>query len=169
MGMKYHPKYSSYIPMLLTALGRVKGDVLEMGTGMVSTQLLHWICLDQGRQLYSYENDECFYEIAKLCEVDFHRVHYVLDWDAIDIERPWGIALLDHAPASRRKEDARRLAHHAQVILLHDSQGRSDKHYHYREILPLFRYRFVYGKAMPQTMAVSNFVDVGTWGKPRGG
>lgn len=163
MGMNYHPKYSSYVPMLLMALDRVGGDVLEMGTGIVSTHLLHWICFEQGRQLYSYENDMRFYEIAKKCEADFHRVHYAPDWDATDIERPWGVVLLDHAPAIRRKEEARRLARHAQVILLHDSQGRSDRHYHYQEILPLFRYRLGYGKALPQTMAVSNFVDVGKW------
>lgn len=160
MGMKTHPKYSSYLPLLLTMLERVGGDVLEMGTGLVSTQVLHWICFDQGRRLHSYENDLAYYNSAKPCEADFHKVHFVEDWDDADIERPWGVALLDHAPAIRRKEDARRLAHHAQVLVLHDSQGRSSKHYHYEEILPLFRYRYGYGKALPQTMAVSNFVDI---------
>jgi hypothetical protein len=161
--MKFHPKYCSYITPLVRALMRVEGDVLEMGTGVVSTHFLHWMCLDQGRRLVSYENNPYYYKLAKLCEADFHEVHFVEDWDDADIERPWGIALIDHAPAIRRKEDIRRLAPYAQVIVYHDSQGRSNKHYHYEEIHPLFRYRMGYGKALPQSTTVSNFVDVGAW------
>jgi len=161
--MKLHPKYCSYFAMLVKALEKVPGDVLEMGTGPNSTFFLHWLCLDQGRQLCSYENSEPYYKIAKVCESPAHKVFFVEDWDEIDIERPWGIALLDHAPAIRRKDDARRLAQYAQCILLHDSQGRARKHYHYEELYPLFRYIYGYGKARPHTLAVSNFVDVRTW------
>lgn len=163
MGMKFHPKYCSYIAPLVMALNRVQGDVLEMGTGIVSTHFLHWMCLDQGRTLVSYENSPFYYEIAKKCEDTFHKVCLVNHWDDAEIERPWGIALVDHAPAIRRKDDIRRLADYAQVIIYHDSQGRSNKHYHYEEIHPLFRYRQGYGKALPQTTMVSNFVDVSAW------
>lgn len=165
MGMKFHPKYCSYFPLLVQALNEVPGDVLELGSGLHSTSFLHWMCLDQDRELHTYEANPGFYKIAKLCETDWHKVHLVEDWALAPIERPWGIALIDQAPAIRRKEDARRLADWAQVILLHDSQGRASKHYHYEEILPLFRYRGGYGKALPQTTAISNFVDVRSWAK----
>lgn len=163
MGMRFHQKYCSYLPLLVKALEKVEGDVLELGAGIYSTFFLHWMCLDQGRQLHSYDNDKRYYDIIKACEADFHKVHYVTDWSAIDIERPWGIVLADHAPAIRRKEDVRRLANFAQCIILHDSQGRAKKHYHYEEIIPLFRYRCGYDKALPQTTVVSNFIDVRKW------
>lgn len=161
--MKFHPKYCTYIPLLVKALAEVPGDVLEMGTGIVSTHVLHWMCLEQGRQLVSYENNPYYYKIAKLCEADFHQVLFVEDWDNIKIEYEWAIALVDHAPAGRRRVDIRRLADCARVVLIHDSQGRSKHHYHYNEILPLFRFRCVWWKARPYTTALSNFVDVGKW------
>ena len=162
MGIKYHPKYCSYFPLLLKALEMVDGDVLELGAGLNSTFFLHWFCHDRGRQLHTYDNSPFYYEIAQKCASDSHTVHLVDDWNAVDLERAWGVVLVDHAPASRRKEEARRLANHAQVILLHDSQWKAERHYHYKEVYPLFRYRYDY-PAKPQTTAVSNFVDVGAW------
>jgi len=157
------PRYCSYIPMLVKAMMRVTGDVLELGAGIHSTYFLHWLCKDQGRQLYTYENDKGHYNLVKECEADFHHIYLVDDWDAIDIERPWGVVLIDHSPASRRRKDVKRLAFYAKCIVLHDSQGRSDRHYRYSEIWPLFRYRRGYGKAIPQTTVVSNFIDVIKW------
>jgi len=123
--MKFHPKYCSYFAPLVKALQEVDGDVLELGAGLSSTFFLHWMCLDQGRKLFSYDNDPVFYEIAKKCESDSHKVFLVDQWSEIDIERPWGIVLVDHAPAIRRL--------------------------------------YGYGKALPQTLVLSNFVDVGAW------
>lgn len=161
--MKFHPKYCSYIPLLIRALAEVPGDVLEMGTGVVSSQVLHWMCLDQDRQLVSYENNDYYYQIAKKCEADFHQIIFVENWDDAEIDRQWGIALIDHAPAGRRWIDIARLANYAQVVLIHDSQGRSKKHYHYDEILSMFQYRHVWWKALPYTTILSNFIDVSKW------
>ena len=163
--MKLHPKYCSYFALLVKALEKVPGDVLEMGTGPNSTFFLHWMCLEQGRQLHSYDNSSRYFDIIKACETDWHHVYLVDDWDTADIEREWGIAFVDHAPAIRRKDDIRRLADYASVILFHDSQGRSGKHYHYEEILPLFKHVYVYDKVMPRTTVVSNVVPVHTWGE----
>lgn len=165
MGIKFHPKYCSYYAPLVKALQEIDGDVLELGAGISSTSFLHWMCLDQGRNLFSYENHDLYYRIAKKCESDTHKVFKVDRWEDIDIERPWGVVLIDLAPAIRRKEEARRLAPYAQCILLHDSQGRSRKHYHYEEIVPLFKYRYGYVKALPQTLVLSNFVDVAKWAR----
>jgi hypothetical protein len=161
--MNWHPKYCSYIPLLLTAMKHVGGDVLELGTGPISTRLLHWVCLEQGRKLVSYENSGRYFEMAKACESPWHEVKFAENWDGIDIARPWGIALVDHGPPERRVIEARRLANHAQVILLHDTQWQQEKHYGYRAMFPEFRYRYTYNKHRPHTTAVSNFVDVSTW------
>ena len=161
--MNFHPKYCSYFALLVKALENVPGDVLELGGGLHSTSFLHWMCLDQDRMLYTYENVPESFEIVNLCASDTHQVILVDHWDDAPIERQWGIALVDHKPGIRRKDDIRRLAEYAQCIIFHDSQGRSKKHYHYEEIIPLFRYRRGYGKAMPQSTVVSNFIDVRAW------
>lgn len=163
MGVRFRPKFCSFYAPLIRALAHVSGSVLDLGAGVHSTFLLHWLCLDEGRELWTYEHDPAFYDLVRECESPTHHIVLVDDWDDADIERPWGVALVDHGPAIRRKEEIRRLTDWAQVILYHDSQGRAEKHYHYQEILPLFRYRCGYSKALPQTTAVSNFVDISGW------
>ena len=171
--MNLHKKYCSYIPALVKALEMVKGDVLELGAGPHSTPFLHWMCLWQGRNLVTYESNPKFYNMVKHCqdskyEKEFHTVVFVEDWDKIFIEKPWGVVLVDHAPAKRRVEEVKRLQGWAECLVIHDSQGRSDNHYHYREVYPLFLYKRNYSKwsngvTMPQTTLLSNFVDVSRW------
>lgn len=170
--VKLVPKYSSYLAPLVKALEKVEGDVLELGTGPYSTVFLHWMCIEQDRSLVSYENDKEYYDLAKRCEDlgredGSHSVFFVEDWDDAEIEvplhHPWGIVLVDHAPAGRRKEEVRKLANRAQCIIIHDSSWKSEKHYHYKEIYPLFKYRYDYKKVKPQTTVLSNFIDVAKW------
>ena len=164
MGLKLYKEYCSYIPALVKALNTVDGAVLEMGSGIYSTPFLHWLCFDSQRELVTYESDKQFYDMAKQCESDFHKVHLVSDWDDAKIERGWAVALVDHAPTIRRKDDIRRLADFARCLVVHDTQGRSNKHYHYDEIYPLFKYRRGYGRGvLPQTIVLSNYIDVTSW------
>ena len=161
--MKFHKKYCSYIPALVTALSMTDGDVLELGAGIYSTFLLHWLCLDAGRELVTYENNESYYNMVKHCESDLHKVHFVEDWADTDIEKAWGVVLIDHAPAIRRKDDIERLAYCAYCVVVHDTQGRGNKHYRYDKIYPLFKYKKGYSGLLPQTLILSNFTDVSKW------
>jgi len=144
-----------------------EGDVLELGSGLHSTFLLHWMCLVHDRQLVTYENNRKFYDMVKHCETDHradhHKVIFVDDWDAIEIAKEWGVALVDHSPSIRRKEEMKRLADYAQAVVVHDTQGRSKKHYHYRDAFPFYKYKKGYPKLMPQTLILSNFRDVSKW------
>jgi hypothetical protein len=141
----------------------VDGDVLELGAGIYSTLLLHWVCFDSNRLLVTYENYERYYNMVKHCESELHKVILVERWDDADIERDWGVVLVDHAPAIRRKDDIKRLADYAKVIVVHDSQGRARKHYHYEEVYPLFKYKCGYAKSLPHSVILSNFVDMDGW------
>lgn len=156
---KLHPKVWSYIPALMKALQNTNGPVLELGAGF-GTFFMHWVCY--GRELHTYESNEHYYELVRRCESDTHHVHRVSYWDAVDIERPWAVALVDHAPPERRRVEAARLSQHAQCILIHDSQWTQEHHYHYKEIYPLFKYRSD-TLIKPRTTMLSNFVDVGLW------
>jgi hypothetical protein len=165
MGIKWHPKWCSYIAPLVRALSLTPGDVVELGAGLHSTYLLHWLCLDQGRELYTYENSRYWYDIAAVCTADWHHVELVADWDDVLLERWWGVALVDHAPMDRRATDIVRLADWAQIVLVHDSQGRDERHYHLKAVWPHFSYVASYTRMLPHTTICSNSIDVRRWFK----
>ena len=166
--MKLNKNYCSYYPALVKALEMTSGDVLELGAGLFSTMFLHWMCLHQDRKLITYENNRDYYEMVKHCdgdrhENDFHKIFFVHDWDSIVVERPWGIAFVDHGPGERRIKEIERLESYAQCLVVHDSQGRHDSKYHYSEIYPLFKYRQLYGSFQSQAILLSNYIDVTKW------
>jgi len=86
-------------------------------------------------------------------------VHCISDWDAVDLSEQWNVAFVDHAPDNRRWKEVRRLLH-ADYVVIHDTEGRNDKKYHFSKIRPLFKYEFEYGAAYPHTSIFSNKHDV---------
>jgi len=68
--------------------------------------------------------------------------------------------LIDQTPDSSRREEARRLANLAKYIIIHDSNGRQEKVYHYSEIYPLFKYRTIWDKDSRHATVLSNLVDL---------
>ena len=101
-------------PLVIVARN-TSGPVLELGVGDYSTPLLHALCKGAGRDLVSYDGDPGWGARygARIAE----------NWDAIPIERPWGLAIVDHAPYYRRIIDARRLAPWAEVTFIHDTEA----------------------------------------------
>lgn len=161
MSVRYNPAWSSHLPVLIKVLGLSKGSVLEFGIGMFSTPVLHWLCLDSDRELVSYENNLEYFNQNKRFITDNHKINFVEDWDRINIENiHWGVVFIDHNPMERRKIDIKRLANKADYIIIHDSQWKEDCYYHYKEIYPLFKYRYDYTKQKPFTTVLSNFKDL---------
>ncbi len=159
MGIKLKPAYGSHIPVLLKLLSMTNGDVLELGTGMFSTPFLHWACYQ--RHLVSYESDfEYYYQFSRFFRAPHHEVHLVNDWDTIEIERPWDIALIDHSPPERRVVDALRLANWAKFIVVHDTQVQAEKTYGYNAIYGNFKYRFDHVVDRVGTTVLSNSFDL---------
>lgn len=155
-------KQGTHIPMLVKIFDMSKGDVLELGSGYFSTTLLRWLCEMTGRKLYSYETDQFWYKKATLSPVDFHKVFLInkRDWNDAEIERPWGMVLIDHSPDERRWVEIKRLANLAEYIVIHDSNLSEVKQYGYEKIWNLFKYRYDYTKLNPNTTVVSNFHDL---------
>jgi len=53
------PSEGSHIPVLIKILNISEGPVLELGTGLNSTPVIHWICNGQNqRHIESYESNE---------------------------------------------------------------------------------------------------------------
>lgn len=153
-------KQATHIPMLVKVFELTDGDVLELGTGFFSTTVLKWLCEMANRTLYSYESSEFWYNKAKGKQVDYQKLFKVNNFDEADIERHWSMAFIDHSPDERRWKEIKRLANHAEYIVIHDSNLSEFKDYGYEKIWSLFRYRYDFKKYNPNTTVVSNFHDL---------
>jgi hypothetical protein len=158
-------RMATHLPLLVRAFDVSKGDVLEMGTGYFSTLILRWLCEMFDRQLYSYESNFRWFTRNNKKPKPFHHMTYVLSYDDAPIERPWGLAFIDHGPNPRRVVDIKRIAGHAEYIVIHDTQPAGKwadlpGDYHYEEIWPLFIHRYDYIKVLPFSSVVSNFHDL---------
>ncbi len=151
----------SHIPVLIKVMEISKGDVLELGTGLNSTPLFHWLCSVQGRKMDSYESDKMFHRHAWNYHTDWHGVHKVEDWDKdFQVDRHWGVIFIDHAPGKRRNVEMGRVANNADYVIVHDTEPKSDWHYNYSNHFDKYKYRYDFTQTYPHTSVFSNFKDL---------
>jgi hypothetical protein len=146
--------------MLLVAMERTQGGVLELGAGVFSTPVLHWLCEKQKRNLLTIENDRKWFNFTRqYLRTKYHKFIYVKSWDdaAPHINKEWDVVLVDHSPSGRRVHEIKLLANLAKYIVVHDSEPWKEKAYHYSQIYPLFKYRFDFDLADHATVVLSNF------------
>lgn len=152
--------YASHLPILAGLVENTKENIVEFGMGF-STTLLHAMCKQTERKIFSYENDRKWYEKFKGYECDWHEINYVEDWDTIPtLQALNSLVFLDHRPAMRRRVDALRLKYTANIIVLHDSEPEMDKFFGYKRIYPEFEYVYQYTACKPHTAVLSNFIDL---------
>lgn len=153
--------YSSHLPVLMTTMLKTQGPVLELGTGVFSTPVLHWMCAPR-RPIVSCESDRLWFDrVAAAYREYWHDVQLIEDWDAIHIEWPWSVAFLDHEP-HRRATDLARLKGNASCIVVHDTEVED---HHLEPVLSGFRYRYDWRRMAPWTTVVSDTIDVAQWFK----
>ncbi len=157
VSMRVSIRYGSHLPVLMAAMQATSGPVLELGAGVFSTPILHWLCTLAKRELMTYDNDRKYLDWAHNYTNEYHTLSHVANWDAAVIERPWSMALVDHSPSERRVVEIERLAPFARYIVVHDTNGRYERHYHYSTIWPLFAYRYTFDAVEPSTTVVSTF------------
>ena len=156
-------RYSTHIPVLLEAMRMTKGDVLELGPGVFSTPLLHWLCETKKRNLLTIETDPLWFRFcSKYFRTDFHKFMKVDHWDQAKeaINKAWDVAFVDHSPSGRRIVEIEQLANLAKLVVVHDSEERKDYEYHYSKIYPLFKYRYDFKEVDHNTVLLSNFIDL---------
>lgn len=158
--MRVSVRYGTHLPALLQACLKTRGAVLELGVGVFSTPILHWLCAIQGRKLLTIDNDSDWYDWGLQYRNFNHQMFLVDGWEDAPIEHAWDVALIDHSPDYRRAIEIERLAGYARYIVCHDANGRYHKQYGYDKTFPLFAHRTVYDKADPHTVVLSNFVDL---------
>lgn len=155
---------ASHLPILAKIMDNSIGPVLEMGMGYYSTPFLYWKCKEQNRKLISLENDAKWMDKLEMTdrdELNFY-AHHIEDWNDPRIENNhWGVVLIDHRPAKRRRIDAKRLSQKADFVIMHDSEPEIDRFYRYGYAYKHFKYRYDYEKVgNPRTTILSNFVDL---------
>jgi hypothetical protein len=159
MSLRLRAGRGSHLPMLMKAVSETDGPILELGCGVYSTIFLHWSCWLPKRRLVTYENNPRFFAFLQGHERDYHEVHCVDDWDAIDISEPWSVAFIDHEPGPRRGVELGRLTH-AEYVVAHDTEHRNDHKYEYCKNHKLYKYQYEYKATSPHTSIFSNVHDV---------
>lgn len=156
--------------MLLEAMKRTSGDVLELGPGVFSTPILHWLCEKDKRNLVTIENNLGWLRFCrKYFRTDYHKFYYVENWDDADalINKQWDVVLVDHSPSARRVVEIRKLANLAKYIVVHDANEWHEKVYHLSTIYPLFKYKFLFMGTEPHTVVLSNFESLNNFMIPQ--
>ena len=154
------PGWSSHLPVLIKAVQHTVEPVLELGAGLFSTPVLHWLCEKQKRKLITLESDPKFYSFISVFSSKTHEVRFVEDWDKEDLDRKWGVALIDHL-RGRRAIDALRLRDNTEYIILHDTEKRHYEKFRYNAAFwTNFNYVYHWKFADPSTTIVSNKSDL---------
>ncbi len=156
-------RYSTHLPVLMECMKRTTGDVLELGPGVFSTPILHWMCKTKNRQILTIESNQNWLDFCqKYYRTDNHKFMFVSQWsEAIEkISKPWDVALVDLSPDVDRKEMIKVLANNAKYIIVHDADDAQEKHYQLSTIKSLFKYYWRFEDVEPATAVYSNLVDL---------
>ncbi len=158
--------------VLFAALYATQGAVLELGSGMTSTPIIHNIAVvQQGRDVFTVDSNSDWlqqftsmggphhsfglvssaypnqpYRFLQFKPAHFRRWEDV--WDG-----SYGLVFVDQAPASERRQDIQRRRNASDVMVVHDTNVM--KSYRYEPLLSTFSYRYKF-----RHKAIKTFTDV---------
>jgi hypothetical protein len=149
--------WSTHMPMLIKLVQATNGSVMELGAGLFSTPLLHWLCAEKRRRLVTYEDNEEYYKFSKTFQSRNHHIRLVKDWRKVPIKGHYSVILVDHT-TKRRAKDAIKWKDNADYIILHDTEA--PRCYGWDRVYPYFKYVYHWKGSHPQTSVVSNTQDL---------
>lgn len=151
--------YTTHNAVLVKTLLNSEGLVIELGGGIFSTPLLHWLCKMQNRELITYEQEPNYYAFERQFQSRQHRIRFVDDWDKIPIPKHAGVVFVDHHPPKRRMIETLRFKDVADFIVVHDTE-RESREYNLPEVFAQFKYRHDWKDCKPWTSVFSNLKDL---------
>jgi hypothetical protein len=155
--MKFPSKeYTTHMPMLIKCVQATDGGVLELGSGLSSTPLLHWLCQEKARQLWTFEEEEDYYKFARKFQSKNHRIR-LIDFKDFNVKGHWSVALVDQS-TKQRTPSILYLKDKVDYIVIHDTEGKEV--YGYDEVWKHFKYVYHWKGCTPWTSVVSNFKDL---------
>lgn len=144
--------YGSFLPVLMKTLSLTDGSIVECGTGIYSTPLLHWFGVLSKRHVSSFDNAREFADLASQYASDSHDVYFVDSYSDVTSPKECDVVLIDNFPMEEREGLIKHFADIAKYIVVHDSNPQM--------FMNLTKYRFDYDKDAPATSVFSNTVDV---------
>jgi len=157
-------EYTTHMKVLVHMVQATSGPIIEIGGGLFSTPLLHWLCAEERRKLVTYEDNQLFERFLASFVSRSHSIVMVNDWNQIDLKTHWSLAFVDHDPVNdlknitkRRQEMILNLKGKADYIVIHDT---NDKGYGTGEFWNNFKYVYHWNYATPNTSVVSDFKDI---------
>lgn len=116
----------SHLFLLIRMFDLSKGDILEIGTGYYSTLILHWLATMTKRHVYSYENNEYWYNKIKKKGNEYHHIIFSNDLDNEDFyNKHWGLVFIDNSPANKRPIELEKFKNNADYIVVHDTNPKN--------------------------------------------
>lgn len=163
--------YATHQAMLARCVVETSGPVMELGTGLYSTPILHAICMGLGRDLVSIDDNAEWLKTsrrhARYDRNPRHQWRHVTGgWQSMAIESPrafgidadrWSVVLVDQTPIPARALSVTRLRGCADLIVCHDSEHRI---YGYEPVLAPFQFRAERQRGAPWTTVVSDTMDL---------
>ncbi len=146
---------STHLPVLIKLVQATTGPVAELGSGVFSTPVLHWLCL--GRKLVTYENNKEYFDFAYKFRSRKHVTVLLNKWKEVNARKHWSVVFIDLEPSAERGKAAIRQKDTADFVVLHDSEN--PEQYGYTEVWQHFKYRYDYYHVDASTTVVSNFID----------
>jgi len=151
----------SHIPTLVKVLENSSGDVLELGGGIYSTAIIDMMCNKTKRKILTLENNEEWYKQIEGYQSDYHNVFHVRNWSPnYYVHSYWNVAFVDFNPTIERREAVKRLANCTDFIIVHDTSGRHEKKYQFKEVFETFKYKHTSTDIDPHTTVLSNFKNL---------
>ena len=155
--------YSTHQVPLISAVMQTKGAIIELGTGIYSTPLLHEIC--GNRPLLSVDSDPEWLDNFRYLETENHKLLAIEnhDWlqseayiNTLANEGGIGVVFVDQGDVEARAVSIAFCADKADIIVVHDSNVAA---YGYPEAFEPFRYMYEYTPHTLHTVVLSNVVD----------
>jgi predicted O-methyltransferase YrrM len=153
---------STHFPVLIKLAQMTTGPILELGSGIFSTPLLHWLCFRDKRRLLTIESYKHYLDFANKFKTDWHEVRFLDPRKEPVIEENFSIVFIDHSPKKPRTRgsDALLFKDKAAFIVLHDAGEDGHKKYGYDILYPEFKYRYDWKGCWPATTVLSNKQDI---------
>ena len=155
-------EWNSHLPLLYSALELTRiGNVYEFGMGDNSTPFLHDYCLKHNRNLLSFDDKLEWINKFSVMNSPTHVMRHIKDWNLINYSNAKiSVALIDNEPNETRAENIWRISKITQIIIIHDTEDKSERYFLYNRIWHLFKYRKDYEKIRARASAVSNMIDL---------
>lgn len=153
---------STHFPALIRCVQLTDGPVLELGSGLFSTPLLHWLCYEKRQILVTCEGYKHYLEFAAKFKTPWHEIRLTDPLKPLNVPGRFSVVFIDHSPKKPRTrgDDAILYKDRADYVVLHDAGKDSNPKYGYENAYKHFKYRWDWEGCYPHTTVLSNVHDL---------